>query len=176
MIAGMTGEAELTARFAAAVAGRMGSPDDLALGHWGKEDWGTFFAHAEIVSLAPGDMLLAREEAGSELFFLAEGELEVAKPQRESQTLTPTVTIVAGSVVGEIAFFDGGPRSASVWASTPSRVFRMTRAGFEAFRDAHPRHAADLAVAIARILAGRLRRAQAPAPQEKAGWGWFGRP
>lgn len=169
MIAAMEERQSMIAAFAAAVAARTGQPGGLALTGWGAPDWEALFAGAEPVALANGELLIERAAAGDDLFFLVSGQLDVAMPNRDAHVLSPPTPVAPGSLVGEIAFLDGGPRSASVWAHGPCRLFRLSRAGFEAFRTGHPVLAADLLGAIARVLAGRLRRAQGQAPEAEAG-------
>src|SRR6266478_3052702 len=65
-----------------------------------------------------------------------------------------------GSVVGELSFFDGGPRSAAVRAVTPVALAELTAADFEVLRKRHPDLACRLLADLGRILAGRLRRAE----------------
>jgi CRP-like cAMP-binding protein len=69
--------------------------------------------------------------------------------------------IPQGSVVGELSFFDGRPRSAKVSALADSELYRLDYADFLQYADAHPRRACDLLMAIGRVVASRLRRTQA---------------
>jgi CRP-like cAMP-binding protein len=64
----------------------------------------------------------------------------------------------AGSVLGELAFFDGGPRSAGAWAVDDCEVAAMTLDQYSAFEQSSPALARDLLFALGRILAIRLRR------------------
>ena len=66
-----------------------------------------------------------------------------------------------GSVLGELAFFDGGPRLAGAWAVCACRVAAMTPDQHAAFERSHPALACDLLFALGRILATQLRRANA---------------
>ena len=150
----------MIARFRAAVAERAQLPDGLALAGWSEADWSALFEAADTLALRNGEILIERDAAGMDLFFVVGGRLDVTIPQRDSHVLTPPWQILPGSVVGEIAFFDGGRRSATVWASGPCDLFRLPRHGFEAFTAARPDLAVDLLAAIARLMAGRLRRAQ----------------
>ena len=67
----------------------------------------------------------------------------------------------AGSVLGELAFFDGGPRSAGAWAVNDCEVAAMTPDQFIAFEQSSPSLARELLFALGRILAIRLRRTNA---------------
>lgn len=63
-----------------------------------------------------------------------------------------------GSVVGELSFLDGKPRSAEVYAILDGVLYRLDFRAYQAFADAHPRKARDLVLAIGRVVALRLRR------------------
>jgi CRP-like cAMP-binding protein len=156
----MTDRAALLARLETAVAERAGGGDALTLMHWDHAAWEALLARADIVTLGNGDVLIQRNAGGNDLYFVAEGTLEVSVPQARSISIVPGFRVEAGSIVGEVAFFDERQRSASVWSSGPSTLFRVSHDGFEAFRRDHPARSCDLIYAIARILAGRLRRAQ----------------
>jgi CRP-like cAMP-binding protein len=77
-------------------------------------------------------------------------KVTVVLPSRRERILA---ILGAGGFIGELSLMDGAPRSASVIAIRPSRLYFMARAAFDAFGAAHPeiyRHIADL-------LARRLR-------------------
>jgi CRP-like cAMP-binding protein len=154
----------------AAVEARATGPGGLRLPDCGMEDWQRLLSGALVVELGPGDILLRRDEQSNDLCFLVEGELEVSVPQADSQTLTAPVAVRPGSVVGEIAFFDSGPRTASVWSRDRSVVLRLPEAGFHAWRAAEPARAAELLFALARIVASRLRRHLGAARRDAAAY------
>ena len=154
----MRGKSELVEKLMAAVAARQAETGGLHLPGWGRAEWETVLAGAEVVEIGDGELLIARDEPNRELFFLVEGQLEVTVPQSDSMTFSPMVRIRPGSVVGEIAFLDGGARSASVWSRGPTVLFALEKNAYAAFRRDHPSLACDLMQAIAQILAVRLRR------------------
>ena len=63
-------------------------------------------------------------------------------------------------MVGELAFLDGMPRSAKVWAVTDSDLYRLDFADYERFAAAHTRQTCDLLFAIGRVVALRLRHSR----------------
>jgi CRP/FNR family transcriptional regulator, cyclic AMP receptor protein len=75
--------------------------------------------------------------------------------------LRATAEVHPGSVVGELSFFDGRPRSAKVRALEDSELYRLDYDDFRRYADVHPRQACDLLMAIGRVVASRLRRTQA---------------
>ena len=62
-----------------------------------------------------------------------------------------------GSVFGEVALFDGLPRSASVWAIKPTSLPRLRHDDLVAFTAQHMALANDLLFALGRVLAMRVR-------------------
>ena len=63
----------------------------------------------------------------------------------------------AGSVVGEGAFFSRLPRSATVTAAAPSRLWRLTPARFSELANRQPSVALELTLALGLIMSRRLR-------------------
>jgi CRP-like cAMP-binding protein len=118
-------------------------------------DWATVFAHAEVRRVGAGLALVQAGEDDRALYLLTEGTVGVRLPRDESAFKT----IDAPSVVGELAFFDGRPRSATLDAVTDVEVVRLDEAGFERLAAAEPDLAHLMLRDLARILALRLRMA-----------------
>ena len=68
-------------------------------------------------------------------------------------------SIDAPSVVGELAFFDGRPRSATLDAVTDVQVVRLDMESFRRLSAEHPALGEAMLLDLARILALRLRMA-----------------
>lgn len=132
--------------------------DALLLPHWSLADWGALLQHARAQSLASGEVLMRSGQSESSLYLLASGGLEV---RAGSIGAFGTITRERpGAVIGEISFFDGGPRSATVWATEPSRLLALDAAAVQAFAEAQPLRGQELLMALARVLARRVRRAE----------------
>lgn len=156
----ITGRSDLILALATAVTNRSDSEDALGLSYWDTATWQMLLASADIVTLGNGDILIERDQAGDDLYFVVDGVLEVSVPQMTSFSIAPGFQVGPGSIVGEVAFLSACGRTASVWSRGPSTLFRLSHAAFDAFRAAHPAFSCDLIYAIARILAARLRSAQ----------------
>jgi CRP/FNR family transcriptional regulator, cyclic AMP receptor protein len=65
--------------------------------------------------------------------------------------------IDAPSVVGEVSFIDGGPRSVSLVSLTECELLRMSIEAFEILSAHHPELGRAILLDLARILAARLR-------------------
>ena len=135
-----------------------GREDCLYLPDWDDEVWKRMLLGAEVMETRNGEVLLERNDGSHDLYFVVEGRLEVATPQSDGVTLTAPVGRGPGSIVGEIAFLDGGTRTASVWSHGDAILLRLSEAAFHEFRSAEPDLACDVLCAIGRIVAERLRR------------------
>ena len=65
-------------------------------------------------------------------------------------------TMLGRTVIGEMAFYAGGLRSASVIADEESEVYALTREAFAAMEREDPAAAAKLHRFVVRILSDRL--------------------
>ena len=132
--------------------------DALYLPHWTSGDWALLFAHTVPATLAAGDVLIRQGEPAGALYFVASGAMELRAGLGHGAELGELYREPPGSVIGEISFFDGRPRTATVWAVEPTELRRLDHAALAAFSEACPRLAHDLLMALGRVLAFRLRR------------------
>jgi CRP-like cAMP-binding protein len=75
-------------------------------------------------SAGPGEAICTQGEPGSEFFVLVQG---TADAQVDGSTVA---SLEAGACFGEMALIDGGDRSASIIATSPSELFVLDRAAF----------------------------------------------
>jgi CRP/FNR family transcriptional regulator, cyclic AMP receptor protein len=118
-------------------------------------DWAKIFAYAQVREVSAGLALVQAGEDDRALYLLIDGTLGVRMPREESAFKT----IDSPSVVGELAFFDGAPRSATLDALTDVQVVRIDMDCFRRLSDAEPELAEAMLMDLARILALRLRMA-----------------
>lgn len=87
--------------------------------------------------LAQGALLWREGDPGDNVVLLVDGSLDVVHftPDNEALILR---TMEAGSLVGEIAAFDGRTRSAAVRARTPCRILRIAAPEFRALLRRRP--------------------------------------
>lgn len=121
------------------------------------EEWAEVLKHAHYRQFRPGETVVADGAREQSLYLVLEGELEVLVPRRRGHRRIATIT--DGSVLGELSFFDGAPRSALVRALTPALLAELSPAEFDALADANPSLARQLLFDLGRILAQRLRDA-----------------
>ena len=132
----------------------------LVVPQWQEADWAMFLSHAEPLKLARGKVLIQEDASERVIYFVSSGLLEVTSVLT-SQGMGALAKVHPGSVVGELSFFDGRPRSAKVSAVADAELYRLDYDDFLQYADAHPRQACDLLMGIGRVVALRLRRTQA---------------
>ena len=82
--------------------------------------------HGEWATFAPGETVIEEGEVGDAFYAIRSGQVEVVREGARMRTMGP------GSHFGEIALLLDVPRTASVVAMTPLRVYRLDREGFDA--------------------------------------------
>ncbi len=112
-------------------------------------------AHLERVSVPEGTVLLHRDEPPGDIFVLESGRLGVETVTPEGTRLRLR-TLRPGVVVGEIAHYTGGARTADVVAEVPSVVLRISREAIERLEAEEPELAATFHRWLATTLAERL--------------------
>ena len=118
-------------------------------------DWAKLFAHAEPMRVGAGLAVLQAGEEDRGLYLITEGTLGVRLPRGEA----PFKAIDAPAVVGELAFFDGLPRSATLEALTDVEAVRLDPKALDRLGEEEPELARVLLLDLARVLALRLRMA-----------------
>jgi CRP-like cAMP-binding protein/Zn-dependent protease len=99
-------------------------PDELA----------KLMEHGEWVRIKPGEHIVVQGDMGDAFFAIGAGQADVFEDGDLKRTLGP------GSYFGEIALLFSVPRTATVVAKTPMRVFRLDSEGFNLLvRDAFKR-------------------------------------
>jgi CRP/FNR family cyclic AMP-dependent transcriptional regulator len=124
-------------------------------------DWTTLLEFTQARRFGAGQDVLKAGGGGRSLYLLLEGTLEVVTPPARFGRQRKRARLEVGSLVGELSFFDGKPRSAGVRALTPAVLAELTPEGFRRLTAGHPDLAQRLLLDLGRILAGRLRRAEA---------------
>jgi CRP/FNR family cyclic AMP-dependent transcriptional regulator len=134
----------------------------LIVSQWRRAEWETLFSYMQKVNVCRGDRLILWNATDRALYFVEAGALEVTSVtggfSREAIQL-----FLPGSVVGELSFFDGRPRSAEVRAAVDSALHRLDFEAYKRFADAQPRMACDLLFAIGQLIALRLRHTMSSA-------------
>ncbi|MDH4412058.1 MAG: SulP family inorganic anion transporter [Rhizobium sp.] len=108
-------------------------------------------ASMEEIRLQPGDRFIRAGEPGDDLFLLWTGRAKVEAVLGNGKRLRLR-TVKPGVVLGEIAIYRGGPRTADVVAEVPSTVYRLARRQLRYLEQADP----ELALLVHRLCATTL--------------------
>lgn len=98
-----------------------------------------------------GEVLFRQGDAADCMYLVRRGALKVFIAKDDSEVTLATLD--AGAIVGEMAFFDNKPRSASVKAATATEVTEISRADFNKLLTQIPKWM----VTMMQSLSGRLR-------------------
>jgi SulP family sulfate permease len=114
-----------------------------------------FRSFLDSLDFVKGDALIREGAQSDDVFFIESGQVMVvlALPDGGEMRLR---TMDAGTVVGEIAFYLGLPRSASVIGSERGRAYRLSRESLAKLRGKKPEMAARFHEYMARMLADKL--------------------
>ncbi len=101
---------------------------------------------SEDVEVEPGKVLCKEGDVGHEFFVIVDGKVKITRKGRRVSVRG------GGDFVGEIALIEDVPRTATVTAETPVRLFVLTRKDFRHLLDEHP----NVERKVMRVLARRL--------------------
>jgi CRP-like cAMP-binding protein len=91
----------------------------------GADDLADVVAHGSWINVAPGETIIEQGEEGDAFYGLGSGQVDVVRDGVPAGTMGP------GAHFGEIALLTDAPRTATVVARTPARLFRLDREGFD---------------------------------------------
>ncbi len=102
---------------------------------------------SEDLEVEAGKVLCTEGEIGHEFFVIVDGKVKIARKGRRIATRG------GGDFVGEIAILEEMPRTATVTAETPLRLFVLTSKDFRHLLDENPNVERKVLRALARRLA-----------------------
>lgn len=108
---------------------------------------------------APGEPIVREGDEAGDLLMLAAGSATVSVGLGAGGRRKRLGSIDAGVTFGELALFEGGPRTADVTADTAAVCYVLSAAGLRELSAAHPALEARLLRNVGRVLARRLRQA-----------------
>lgn len=118
----------------------------------GLEDLEALAGKLETKAFPAGAMIFSIGDAGSAMYIVESGELNIHLPGDASHRIS-LKDIARGEIFGELALFDEKPRSASVLATTDTVLLELQRNTLENYLEGRPR----AAMAILRTMGERLR-------------------
>jgi CRP/FNR family cyclic AMP-dependent transcriptional regulator len=102
---------------------------------------------ADVVTLAPGEVLFEKGEPGRFIYVVKSGDLQIIDGNFVYETVS------AGGILGEMALVDAGPRSATVRAIKQSVVIPVDERRFLFMVQQTP----FFAIRVMRVMSARLR-------------------
>jgi CRP/FNR family cyclic AMP-dependent transcriptional regulator len=104
------------------------------------------------VRFAKGAMLFARDDPGTHMYIVSEGQVRLAIATGEGRELSFQI-VGPGDLFGEISVLDGNKRSAEATALLPTIVYSLERSEFARLRAANTK----ISDAVIAFLCFRLR-------------------
>jgi CRP-like cAMP-binding protein len=104
----------------------------------------------------PGDVIFYKGAPSKSLIIVEEGEVEAFAEGAGASTVLGSAG--AGSVMGELGFLDGEPRSTHVRAATACRLRKLTRDQLLQLAGEDALLFGKLVISLAELLAARYRR------------------
>jgi CRP-like cAMP-binding protein len=98
------------------------------------------------VAVEEGQILVTQDATGNHCFVVIDGEAIAKRGNRKIATFGP------GDHFGELALFDGGPRTATVIAQTPMKVLVLGRREFSGLLDDVPNLSRKVMASLARRI------------------------
>ena len=117
-------------------------------------------AGMETRSLKAGEHVFSQGDAGDELFLIRYGSVRIVLPVGEHQ-LHHVATFGRGDFFGEMSFLVSNERSANAVTEVDTEMYVLSRAKFDSITVAHHMLAINLMESLSRVLALRLRYANA---------------
>ena len=135
-------------------------PQELViLRQWEGAQWTTLLQHTETRRFKVGDVVIRMGDTDNAFYIVVQGQLEVLIPQGGSGKMRQAHIIDAGAVMGEQAFLDNRPRSATLRAITDGEMLQVSRESFTVFATYQPELARDVLFELGRSLSVKLRMA-----------------
>jgi CRP-like cAMP-binding protein len=117
--------------------------------------WRLLESYGEILPLAEGQVIIAEGQIEEAFYIVLSGVLQVITRDQAGEMLLGRFP--AGSLFGEVGFFDGAPRTATVRAELSANVLRVSREAFEQLRLTDAPLATELALELGRTIASHFR-------------------
>ncbi len=114
-----------------------------------------FVSLAEKIKLKAFSPIVKQGEYGDSMFLILDGEARVSVRHGDKEDMIATLSM--GDFFGEIALFDGGPRSADVVANKDCTLLQISKKNLENIISRDPEVASRFLVAMGGFLGGRVR-------------------
>ncbi len=147
---------DVTTPEAASIAVRL---DGLKLGSlftW--EEMRVLAGYLHEKAFPAGTVLIREGRKENALAFIEQGTVTIQK-EEAGVPEKHIIDLSRDAVIGEIAFFDNEPRSATVVAKTDVMLLILTREQYDSLAAQHPELALKVVFFLGKVLSRRLRQA-----------------
>ena len=117
-----------------------------------EEERTSLAAHLNVVKHPAGHVIFNYGEPGDSMYVIRSGGAEMSSSRTTRVRRSSWKTSARGDFFGELAFLDGGSRSATVLVSAEMEALVMDRSDLDQFLRSHPAAALDLLTALGRRL------------------------
>ena len=132
--------------------------DSLKLGAaLGWEEVRNIAGYMQVKSFPAGTTIIQEGRKATSLAFIESGVVTIQKEEAGGSE-RHIIDLSRDAVIGEVAFFDSEPRSATVVARTDVRLLILTREHFDELAEVNPALAIKTLFYIGRVLSRRLRQ------------------
>jgi SulP family sulfate permease len=108
----------------------------------------------EEMDVEAGYRLIQQGEPSQDLFFVQDGQVTALLDLEEGDPVR--LQTMGGGVVGEIGFYLGYERTASIIVDVPSRIYRLSRENLRRMEKENPQAAANMHRLIVHLLSERV--------------------
>jgi CRP/FNR family transcriptional regulator, cyclic AMP receptor protein len=121
-----------------------------------QSDWAKILDYTEMRRFSADEPIISAGTVDRAVYLLIEGTIGVRLGDAAGRMFK---AIDAPSVLGEVAFLDGKPRSATLFAITDGELLRLRMESFEVLSAREPELGRAILLDLARIVTARLRLA-----------------
>ena len=118
------------------------------------KQWELFGTYLQPFAVTAGQVLIQQNASDRTVYFVETGNLTVHFEDDKGRLRIATVE--AGSAVGEGAFFTRQPRSATVQAASPCKLWSLSPIRFTELSNRQPAMAVEIAMALGALVSRRL--------------------
>jgi CRP-like cAMP-binding protein len=116
--------------------------------------WEVLANYLQPMAVKQGQKLIEQNATDRTLYLIESGGLSVH--YEDDKGRVRIAMVAAGSAVGEGAFFSRNPRSATVQAASPGKVWCLTAIRFTELSNRRPEVALEVAMALGALVSRRL--------------------
>lgn len=120
------------------------------------EEIEVFSSYLDTVTLEDGDILFREGDEGNFLCIIAQGSIGIAKMGEDGE-LRIMWELPSNKVFGELALFDGQPRSGTAMGIGKTEVYVLEKKTFSSLCSKHPSMGLKLAINVVKVLCSNLR-------------------